>query len=117
MSANPHSNGGLLLRELRLPNFRDYAVAVTAAGAVSTESTRVMGRFLRDVVKLNMEVRNFRLFSPDENNSNRWQDVLEATNRTAETLPWDGTTISRLTGESWRCSASTSARDGWRAIS
>src|SRR5258706_5479760 len=91
MSANPHTNGGLLLRELRLPNFRDYAVEVTAPGAVTAESTRVMGRFLRDVVKLNMEQRNFRLFSPDENNSNRWQDVLEVTNRAwvAETHPWD----------------------------
>src|SRR5215470_1650705 len=81
MSANPHTNGGLLLSELRLPNFRDYAIEVTAPGAVMAESTRVMGRFLRDVMKLNMEQRNFRLFSPDENNSNRWQDVLEVTNR------------------------------------
>src|SRR5262249_60248129 len=61
MSANPHTNGGLLLRELRLPNFRDYAVEVSAPGAASAESTRVMGRFLRDVMKLNMEERNFRL--------------------------------------------------------
>jgi xylulose-5-phosphate/fructose-6-phosphate phosphoketolase len=91
MSANPHTNGGLLLRELRLPNFRDYAVQVTTPGVVMAESTRVMGRFLRDVMKLNMEARNFRLFSPDENNSNRWQDVLEVTNRAwvAEVNPWD----------------------------
>ena len=91
MSANPHTNGGLLLRDLRLPDFRDYAVAVTAPGAVTAESTRVMGRFLRDVMKLNMQSRNFRLFSPDENNSNRWQDALEVTNRAweAETYPWD----------------------------
>ena len=91
MSANPHTNGGLLLRDLRLPDFRDYAVEVPSPGAVDAESTRVMGRFLRDVMKLNLEARNFRLFSPDENNSNRWQDVLEVTNRAwvAETLPWD----------------------------
>jgi xylulose-5-phosphate/fructose-6-phosphate phosphoketolase len=91
MSANPHANGGLLLRELRLPNFRDYAVAVSSPGAVTAESTRVMGKFLRDVMKLNMEERNFRLFSPDENNSNRWQDVLEVTNRAwvCDTYPWD----------------------------
>ena len=76
MSANPKTNGGLVLRALKLPDFRDYAVKVTAPGAVTAESTRVMGRFLRDVMKLNMEKRNFRLFSPDENNSNRWQDVL-----------------------------------------
>ena len=91
MSANPHTNGGVLLRDLRLPDFRDYAVEVPAPGTVTAESTRVMGAFLRDVMKLNMEARNFRLFSPDENNSNRWQDALEVTNRAwvAETYPWD----------------------------
>ena len=91
MSANPHTNGGVLLRDLRLPDFRDYAVEVPAPGAVTAESTRLMGAFLRDVMKLNMEARNFRLFSPDENNSNRWQDALEVTNRAwvAETYPWD----------------------------
>ncbi len=81
MSANPHANGGLLLRDLRLPEFRDYAVDVPRPGATTAESTRVMGRFLRDVMKLNLDRRNFRLFSPDENNSNRWQDVLDVTNR------------------------------------
>jgi xylulose-5-phosphate/fructose-6-phosphate phosphoketolase len=91
MSANPHTNGGGLLRELRLPDFRDYAVAVSAPGKATAESTRIMGEFLRDVMKLNMPSRNFRLFSPDENNSNRWQDVLEVTNRAwmAERQPWD----------------------------
>src|SRR5690349_23719483 len=81
MSANPHTNGGAVLRDLRLPDFRDYAITVPAPGAVTAEATRVMGDFLRDVMKLNMEARNFRLFSPDENNSNRWQDVLQVTNR------------------------------------
>jgi xylulose-5-phosphate/fructose-6-phosphate phosphoketolase len=91
MSANPHTNGGLLLHDLRLPDFRDYAVKVGAPGAITAESTRIMGGFLRDVMKLNMPQRNFRLFSPDENNSNRWQDVLEVTNRAwqAETFPYD----------------------------
>jgi xylulose-5-phosphate/fructose-6-phosphate phosphoketolase len=91
MSANPHTNGGLLLRDLRMPDFREYAVDVTSPGAVNAEATRVMGQFLRDVMKLNMDARNFRLFSPDESNSNRWQDVLEVTNRAwdAETYPWD----------------------------
>src|SRR3974390_3454369 len=90
-SPNPPPNGGLLLHELRLPNFRDYAVDVPAPGAVSAEATRVMGDFLRDVMKLNMEAQNFRLFSPDENNSNRWQDVLAVTNRAwaAERNSWD----------------------------
>lgn len=91
MSANPHTNGGLLLRELRLPDFRDYAVKVQKPGARDVESTRLMGKFLRDTMKLNMESRNFRLFSPDENNSNRWQDVLEVTDRAwmAERYPYD----------------------------
>jgi len=91
MSANPHTNGGLLLRDLRLPDFRDYAIEVTAPGAAFAESTWVMGKFLRDVMKMNMDARNFRLFSPDENNSNRWQDVLEVTNRAwvAERHEWD----------------------------
>ena len=81
MSANPHANGGLLLKDLRLPNFRDYAVEVPSPGAVNAEATRVMGGFLRDVMKLNLDSKNFRLFSPDENNSNRWQDVLDVTDR------------------------------------
>jgi xylulose-5-phosphate/fructose-6-phosphate phosphoketolase len=91
MGANPNANGGLLLRELQLPDFREYAVAVPSPGASDAEATRVMGRFLRDVMERNLSARNFRLFSPDENNSNRWQDVLEVTNRAwnAEILPGD----------------------------
>ncbi len=91
MSANPHGNGGLLLKDLRLPDYREFAVQVPKPGAVSAESTRVMGRYLRDVMKANLASRNFRLFSPDENNSNRWQDALEVTNRAwvAERYPYD----------------------------
>ncbi|HYG24768.1 MAG TPA: phosphoketolase family protein [Verrucomicrobiae bacterium] len=91
MSDNPHTNGGLLLRDLKLSDFRDYAVKISSPGGTPAEATRVMGKFLRDVMKLNLETKNFRLFSPDENNSNRWQDVLEVTNRchVAETLPED----------------------------
>ena len=91
MSANPHANGGLLLKDLRLPDFRDYAVEVPSPGEVNAEATRVMGQFLRDVMKLNLERKNFRLFSPDENNSNRWQDVLEVTDRAwvAERFDYD----------------------------
>jgi xylulose-5-phosphate/fructose-6-phosphate phosphoketolase len=81
MSDNPHANGGLLLKALTLPDFRDYAVSVTHPGEVIAEATKVMGTFLRDVMKRNLSAANFRLFSPDENNSNRWQDVLEVTNR------------------------------------
>lgn len=91
MSANPQTNGGLLLKDLRLPDFRTYAVKVSKPGGVEAESTRLMGQFLRDTMKLNMDSRNFRLFSPDENNSNRWQDVLKVTNRAwmADRYPYD----------------------------
>jgi xylulose-5-phosphate/fructose-6-phosphate phosphoketolase len=91
MSANPHANGGLLMRPLRMPDFCDYAVAVPKPGSADGESTRVMGAFLRDVMKANADTRNFRVFSPDENNSNRLNDVLEVTNRAwdAETIPED----------------------------
>jgi xylulose-5-phosphate/fructose-6-phosphate phosphoketolase len=91
MSANPHANGGLLLKDLRLPDFREYAVKIPGPGVLEAEATRVMGAFLRDTMKLNMQQRNFRLFSPDENNSNRWQDVLDVTNRTwmADRFPYD----------------------------
>ena len=91
MSDNPHANGGLLMRDLKMPDFRDYAVDVPSPGATTAESARVMGKFLRDVMKLNLESKNFRLFSPDENNSNRWQDVLEVTTRCymAEIYPED----------------------------
>jgi xylulose-5-phosphate/fructose-6-phosphate phosphoketolase len=89
MSANPHANGGLLLHDLRLPDFRDYAMTVRKPGAVDGEATRVQGEFIRDVMKGNAD--NFRVFSPDETNSNRWGAVFEVTDRcsTAEILPGD----------------------------
>src|SRR5436190_11364070 len=81
MSDNPHANGGLLLRDLKMPDFRNYAVKVPSPGATETESAREMGRFLRDIMKQNMDAKNFRVLSPDENNSIRWQDVLDVTTR------------------------------------
>jgi xylulose-5-phosphate/fructose-6-phosphate phosphoketolase len=91
MGANPHANGGIFLRDLRLPDFRKYAVAVPAPGATDAESTRVMGAFLRDVFERNSDRRNFRLFGPDETASNRLNPVFEATDRvfTGEILPTD----------------------------
>jgi xylulose-5-phosphate/fructose-6-phosphate phosphoketolase len=91
MGANPHANGGLLLTDLKLPDFRDYAVEVVKPGAVSAEATRIMGSFLRDVMQLNLDTRNFRVMGPDETNSNRLGALLEVTNRAwmAETLPED----------------------------
>ena len=91
MGANPHANGGLLLKELLMPDFRDYAVQVPQPGAVNAEATRVLGYFLRDVIKRNMDSRNFRLFGPDETASNRLDAVYEATDKTwvAQTEPVD----------------------------
>ncbi len=89
MSANPHANGGLLLQDLRLPDFRAYAVKVSRPGAVEGEATRIQGEFVRDVIKRNPA--NFRVFSPDETTSNRWGAVFETTNRcsTADIVPGD----------------------------
>jgi len=91
MGANPHANGGLLLRDLRLPDIRDYAVDVPQPGQALAEPTRVMGRFLRDVMKLNREARNFRVVGPDETASNRLGALFEVTERAwvAERLPGD----------------------------
>ena len=82
MSFNPHANGGELLKSLSMPHFRDYAVAVSQPGAVEAESTRVLGGFLRDVMKLNLTTQNFRLFGPDETASNRLQDVYKVSGKT-----------------------------------
>ncbi len=91
MGANPHANGGLLLRDLRLPDFRDYAVKIPRPGGVDAEATRVQGEFIRDVFKLNRDCKNFRIFSPDETASNRWNAVFEETDRcsTAKILKTD----------------------------
>ncbi len=81
MGSNPHANGGILLRDLRMPNFRDYAVSVTKPGIVEGEATRILGRFLRDIMKLNMDSRNFRVMGPDETASNRLEALFEVTGR------------------------------------
>jgi len=81
MGANPHTNGGLLLKDLNMPDFQDYAVAIPSPGSVKAADTHEMGVFLRDVIKLNMELRNFRIFGPDEILSNRLNAIFEVTNR------------------------------------
>jgi xylulose-5-phosphate/fructose-6-phosphate phosphoketolase len=81
MGANPHANGGLLLKDLHLPDFRDYAVEVPQPGTVEAEATRVAGQFLRDVMRLNADARNFRVMGPDETASNRLGALFEATDR------------------------------------
>jgi xylulose-5-phosphate/fructose-6-phosphate phosphoketolase len=87
MGSNPHANGGLLLRDLVMPDFRNYAVAVPSPGSVTAADTHELGVFLRDVVKLNQEQRNFRIFGPDETLSNRLNAVFDETNR-----QWDART-------------------------
>jgi len=91
MGANPHANGGLLLRDLKMPDFRDYAVDVPAPGQVTAEATRIMGAFLRDIMKLNEDRNNFRVFGPDETASNRLTELFNVTNRTwmEERIPED----------------------------
>ena len=88
MGANPHANGGKLLRELRMPDFREYAVDVTAPGILGIGDTRVLAPFLRDVVEQNAEQKNFRLFGPDETVSNGLEAVFKATNR-----QWEADTV------------------------
>ena len=87
MGANPHANGGVLLRDLHLPNYQDYAVTVPSPGAVEARDAYVLGQFIRDVVKLNAAERNFRVFGPDETISNGLGAVFEVTNR-----QWEGAT-------------------------
>ena len=87
MGANPHANGGLLLRDLRMPDFHTHAVSVPAPGVVDAQDTRILGKFLRDVEKLNRDQRNFRIFGPDETLSNLLDAVFEVTDR-----QWDAQT-------------------------
>jgi xylulose-5-phosphate/fructose-6-phosphate phosphoketolase len=91
MGATPHANGGLLLRELKMPSIRDHAAEVVKHGTTHSEPTRALGRMLRDVVSLNADARNFRVFGPDETASNRLDAVFEVTGKQwqAETLPVD----------------------------
>jgi len=91
MGANPIANGGILLRDLRLPDFSDYGIAIPQPGNVMNEDARTLGKFLRDTIKLNAEQRNFRIFGPDETASNRLTAVFEVTSKQwdAEVVPTD----------------------------
>ena len=91
MGANPHANGGLLLKSLKLPDYCEYGVAVPKPGTVEAEATRVLGKFLREVMKLNLEDHNFRVVGPDETSSNRLDALFEVTDRVwmAETSAYD----------------------------
>src|SRR5437879_9239341 len=104
MSANSHANGGLRLRDLVLPDFRDYAVKVQSAGTEVAEATRILGKFLRDVMKLNENSKNFRIFGPDETESNRLGALFEVTDKVfmQPTLPVEDRKSTRL-NSSHRC--------------
>jgi xylulose-5-phosphate/fructose-6-phosphate phosphoketolase len=93
MGANPVANGGLLLQNLRMPDYRDYCIAVPEPGSVSNEDARTLGQFLRDIIRQNQDQRNFRIFGPDETASNRLSAVFEATNKQwlGEIIPGDDT--------------------------
>ncbi len=98
MGANPRTNGGLIVRDLRLPDFRDYAVEVATPGVGEAEATRVLGRFLRDVMAANAPTANFRVFGPDETASNRLDALFEVTGRTwmGAVEPWDDEYLSPI---------------------
>jgi xylulose-5-phosphate/fructose-6-phosphate phosphoketolase len=91
MGSNPHANGGLLLKDLRMPDFRNYGIEIPERGRLGSGDTRVLGAFIRDIIKLNQKIRNFRVFGPDETLSNRLNSVFETTNRQwiAETINTD----------------------------
>ena len=103
MGSNPHANGGVLLKDLRLPDFRQYARAGCVARRGIGEATRVLGAFLRDVMKLNQEARNFRVFGPDETASNRLDALFEATSRELMARFSLATIISRTTAACSKC--------------
>jgi xylulose-5-phosphate/fructose-6-phosphate phosphoketolase len=114
ISANPHANGGLLLRDLDLPAFPDYAVAVEKPGIGTAEATRVLGTFLRDVIARNPD--HFRIMGPDETASNRLNAVFEATNKVGWPTPSPPMKPTPPAAGSSKCSPSICARAGSRVI-
>jgi len=113
MGANPHANGGMLLRDLRMPDFRDHAVAVPSPGAVTAQDTLVLGKFLRDVTRLNEDKRNFRIFGPDETLSNLLGDVFEVTNRQWNARTVDGDEFLAPNGSVLDSQLSEHQCEGW----
>jgi xylulose-5-phosphate/fructose-6-phosphate phosphoketolase len=124
MGMNAHANGGLLLVPLRLPQFRDYAVKVEKPGEPETEATRILGRYLRDVMKFNLETSNFRVFGPDETASNRLEAIYDVTGKTwelatlhtDENLSVDGRVMEVLSEhmcEGWLEGYLLTGRHGW----
>jgi xylulose-5-phosphate/fructose-6-phosphate phosphoketolase len=113
MGKNPHTNGGLVLHDLRMPDFRDHAVTVTAPGAAEGQDTQVLGEFLRDVATLNAEGRNFRVFGPDETLSNLLGAVFEVTDRQWEARTVDGDEFLARDGRVLDSMLSEHQSQGW----
>jgi xylulose-5-phosphate/fructose-6-phosphate phosphoketolase len=113
MGANPHTNGGLLLHDLRMPDFREHAVTLPAPGAVDGQDTMVLGEFLRDVATLNSESRNFRVFGPDETLSNLLGAVFEVTDRQWEARTVDGDEFLAPDGRVLDSMLSEHQSEGW----
>jgi xylulose-5-phosphate/fructose-6-phosphate phosphoketolase len=113
MGANPHANGGLLLHDLKMPDFREHAVKVPSPGAVVAQDTMVLGKFLRDVTRANMEHRNFRIFGPDETLSNLLGDVFEVTSRQWDAIEIDGDEFLAPAGRVVDSQLSEHQCEGW----
>jgi xylulose-5-phosphate/fructose-6-phosphate phosphoketolase len=113
MGANPHANGGKLLRELQLPNFRDYAVDVSYPSIVNSGNTHALGPWLRDTMKLNAATRNFRIFAPDETISNRLESVFETTDRQWNARIEDGDDFIAQEGMVLDAMLSEHQAEGW----
>jgi xylulose-5-phosphate/fructose-6-phosphate phosphoketolase len=113
MGSNPHANGGTLLRDLRMPDFRDHAVHVPSPGAVAAQDTLVLGKFLRDVTRLNEDKRNFRIFGPDETLSNLLGDVFEVTNRQWDARKLDNDEFLAADGRVLDSQLSEHQCEGW----
>ena len=117
MGANPHANGGLLLRDLRMPDFRDYAFDVPFPGSVEGQDMIELGGFVRDIFKLNKESKNFRIFGPDETMSNRLGKVFEEQTVTGTVKNTIMTNSLQQTAELWtQCFRNICVKVGLRAI-
>ena len=113
MGANPHANGGKLLRELQLPNFRDYEVEVSYPSIVNSGNTHALGPWMRDVIRMNQQSRNFRVFAPDETISNRLEAVFETTNRQWNARTKDGDDFLAQDGMVLDAMLSEHQAEGW----
>ncbi len=113
MGDNPHANGGLLLKDLRLPDFRDYRLEISQPGSIEASDMTELGKFVRDIFKLNEESHNFRIFGPDETMSNRLGAVFEATNRDWNTQKFDNDEFLATDGRVMDSMLSEHLCEGW----